>query len=88
MSSGSESPFDNSLESDDEDNVNLSRLFKKEAKVEADSQDNDDGRETLSDSPVKGKPPNKSVKVKKTPEKKRKKAGSSERGSCLSSVPL
>ncbi|XP_057800661.1 DNA-binding protein BIN4 [Salvia miltiorrhiza] len=74
LSSGSESPLDQSPVSDDEDNVNLSRLFKKDIK------NNDDGKATLSDSPVKGKSPNKGGKVKRTPPRKRKKDDDSERG--------
>lgn len=78
--------MDNSPESDEEDNVNLSRLFKKEAKLESDIKDSDDGRETLSDSPVKGKSPSKGVKIKKSPLKKRKKDDASERGGYLCNI--
>lgn len=88
MSSGSESPLDQSPISDEEDNINLSRLFKKEAKLVRDIKDHDDARVIESDNPFKGKSPNKGGKVKQTPERKRKrkKNDASERGGCLSSV--
>ncbi|KAH6813621.1 double-stranded DNA binding protein [Perilla frutescens var. frutescens] len=79
LSSGSESPLDRQ-ESDDEDNLNLSRLFKKEATLVLDIKDNDDGREIESNNPVKGKSPTKGAKAKQTPERKRKKKYASERG--------
>lgn len=81
LSSGSESPLDQSpVSDDDEDNINLSRLFKKEAKLVTDIKDHDDAREIESDNPFKGTSPNKGGKVKQTPERKRKKNDASERG--------
>ncbi|KAG6435027.1 hypothetical protein SASPL_106676 [Salvia splendens] len=75
LSSGSVSPLDRSPVSDDEDNVNLSRLFKKGA-----TQDSDDGKVTLSESPVKGKSPKNTNKAKQTTPKKRKQDDDSGRG--------
>ncbi|KAL8551185.1 hypothetical protein ACS0TY_000316 [Phlomoides rotata] len=77
LPSGSESPLDHSPESDGEDNLNLSKLFKKEAVLVSDVNDNDDGRETISNKTVKGKSPN---KVKRTPGRKRKNEDDNETG--------
>ncbi|XP_047976090.1 DNA-binding protein BIN4 [Salvia hispanica] len=80
LSSGPDSPLDRSPVSDDEDNVNLSRLFKKGATQVSDSKDSDDGKVTLSESPVKGKSPKKTNKAKQTTPKKRKQDDDSGRG--------
>ncbi|KAG8381635.1 hypothetical protein BUALT_Bualt06G0142100 [Buddleja alternifolia] len=72
LSSGSESPLDHSPVSDNEDDVNLSKLFKKEATQSSDINDNDDEREPVAKKAVKGKSPKKNEKVKQTPERKRK----------------
>lgn len=71
--------LDHSPESDDEDDVNLSKLFKKEAKQVSDNNDNDDGRESTVKKPVKGKSPRKNDKSKRTPERKSKNVDDSER---------
>lgn len=78
--------MDKSLESDEGDNVNLSRLFKKEATLVSDIKDHNDAKESESDNHVYGKSPNKGSKVKRTPERKRKKNDAGERGGYLSSV--
>lgn len=78
--------MDQSPVSDEEDNVNLSRLFKKEATLVSDVKDNDDGKVTISNSPVKGKSPKNCGKVKQSPKRKRKKDNDSETGGYLSSV--
>ncbi|CAA0813091.1 DNA-binding protein BIN4 [Striga hermonthica] len=72
LSSESELPSDHSPPSDDEDSINLSKLFKKGAKWASDIKDDDDGRESNDTKPGKGKSPKKNDKVKRTPEKKRK----------------
>lgn len=74
--------MDHSPVSDGEDNINLSRLFKKEATLVSDINGSDDGRETIFNKPVKGKSPNKNDKVKRTPERKRKNEDDIERGGC------
>ncbi|KAI3457902.1 hypothetical protein Pfo_014565 [Paulownia fortunei] len=79
LSSGSESPLDHSPVSDDEDDINLSKLFKKEATQVSDINDNDDGRESLVNRPVKGESPKKNDKVKRMPQRKRKNEDDSER---------
>ncbi|KAL6533413.1 hypothetical protein OROMI_027525 [Orobanche minor] len=71
LSSESESPPDHIPVSDDEDDTNLSKLFKKRATEVFDINDND-GRVSLANKPVKGKSPKKKYKVKWTPQKKRK----------------
>lgn len=76
--------MDHSPGSDGEDNVKLTKLFKKEAIQVPDVNDNDDGRKTISNKTVKGKSPN---KVKQTPERKMKNEDGSERGVC-SSYPI
>ncbi|GFP94309.1 pathogenesis-related protein 5 [Phtheirospermum japonicum] len=74
LSSESELPSDHSPLSDDEDDINLSKLFKKEAKQVSDIDDKDDVRESEAiKKPVKGKSPKKNDKVKRTPEKKKRK---------------
>ncbi|KAL6508238.1 hypothetical protein OROHE_021780 [Orobanche hederae] len=79
LSSESESPPDHIPVSDDEDDTNLSKLFKKRATEVFDINDNDDGRVSLANKPVKGKSPKKKDKVKWTPQKKRKNEDDSER---------
>ncbi|KAK6155444.1 hypothetical protein DH2020_009692 [Rehmannia glutinosa] len=77
--SSEESLLDHSPVSDDEDGLNLSKLFKKEATQVSDINDNDDGREIVVNKPVKGKSPKKNDKVKLTPGRKRKNGDDSER---------
>ncbi|KAL2226854.1 UNVERIFIED_CONTAM: DNA-binding protein BIN4 [Sesamum indicum] len=89
LSSGSESPLDGSPAiSDDEDDINLSKLFKKEAKQDSDINDKDYMTEAVVNKPVKGKSPKKNGKgkspkkndkVKPTPERKRQSKDESER---------
>ncbi|KAK4433218.1 DNA-binding protein BIN4 [Sesamum alatum] len=80
LSSGSESPLDVSPAiSDDEDDINLSKLFKKEAKQVSDTNGKDDMTEAVVNKPVKGKSPKKNDKVKRTPERKRQNEDESER---------
>lgn len=72
LSSGSESPLDRSPLSDDEDGINLSKLFKrKETKDIEINADDDSGKGTLGSKLAKGKSPKKNEKVKKMPGRKR-----------------
>ncbi|XP_073297811.1 uncharacterized protein [Primulina huaijiensis] len=74
LSSGSVTPSEHSVSSDEEDDsINLSKLFKKQASRISDIDDNGDGRESTFSKPVKGKSPEKTKNVKQTPERKRKK---------------
>ncbi|XP_073145693.1 uncharacterized protein [Henckelia pumila] len=70
LSSGSPTPSEHNLSSDEDDAVNLSNLFKKQASRISDIDD--DGREPTVSKPVKGKSPRKTKNVKQTPERKRK----------------
>lgn len=71
--------MDDSPVSDDEDDVNLSKLFKKAAKQVSHINDKDDMTDTVVNKPVKGKSPKKNDKVKRTPERKRKNEDDNER---------
>ncbi|KAL0400499.1 UNVERIFIED_CONTAM: DNA-binding protein BIN4 [Sesamum latifolium] len=89
LSSGSESALDGSPAiSDDEDGINLSKLFKKEAKQASDINDKDCMTEAVVNKPVKGKSPKKNDKgkspkkndkVKPTQQRKRQNKDESER---------
>ncbi|KAL3653770.1 hypothetical protein CASFOL_003451 [Castilleja foliolosa] len=74
LSSESELPSDHCPVSDDEDDINLSKLFKKGAKQDSDIDGEEDVRESEANKkPVKGKSPKKNGEVKRTPEKKKRK---------------
>ncbi|KAL2542393.1 DNA-binding protein BIN4 [Abeliophyllum distichum] len=70
LSSGSESPLSDSPRRDEEDEINLCKLFKKEDRLVPQIKDNDE--ESLVSEPVKGKSPNDNEKTKLTPGRKRK----------------
>ncbi|KAL9162975.1 hypothetical protein ABFS82_06G012400 [Erythranthe guttata] len=79
LSSGSDTPLDYSPVSDDEDGINLSKLFKKEETQASSINDNDDGKVSVVEKSVEDKSSRKSDKVKRTPEKKRKNVDDSMR---------
>ncbi|KAL2558880.1 DNA-binding protein BIN4 [Forsythia ovata] len=70
LSSGSESPLSDSPQRDEEDGINLCKLFKKEDRLVPQIKDNDE--ESLVSEPVKGKSPKDNEKTKLTPGRKRK----------------
>ncbi|KAL3837995.1 hypothetical protein ACJIZ3_022586 [Penstemon smallii] len=72
LSSGSESPVNHSPVSDDEDGINLSKLFKKEVSQAPDVKDKDGGRASVVDKTRKGKSLEENEKVKLTSGRKRK----------------
>lgn len=76
MSSGSESPLSDSPQRNEEDEIVLSKLFKKEDGLVPQIKDNDE--EYLISEPVKGKSPNKNEKTKLTPGKKRRRKDDTE----------
>lgn len=75
LSSESESPVDKKSLSDDEDSVNLSKLFQKDK--EAKSSQDGDGSQLPKMSEVNS--PIKNEKVDRTPTRKRKKENQSEK---------
>ncbi|KAL0299784.1 UNVERIFIED_CONTAM: DNA-binding protein BIN4 [Sesamum radiatum] len=80
LSSGSESPLDGSPAiSDDDDAINLSKLFKKEAKQASDTNHKDYMTVAVVNKPVEGKSPKENDKVKPKPERKRQNEDESER---------
>ncbi|XP_051138132.1 DNA-binding protein BIN4 [Andrographis paniculata] len=80
LSSGSESPPDCSPGSDDEDGLNLSKLFNKGATKISDSNDANNGRGHTESKSDKGKSPKKNEKGKQTPVRKRKNEEESKEG--------
>lgn len=76
LSSGSESPLSDSPQRNEEDEIILSKLFKKEAGQVPQIKDNDE--EYQISEPVKVKSPNKNEKTKLTPGKKRRRKDDTE----------
>ncbi|XP_009630389.1 uncharacterized protein LOC107779586 isoform X2 [Nicotiana tabacum] len=79
LSSGSESPLDNSRLSDDEDSVNLSKLFQKDKASLSEAKSSQDGEECQLNKMSEVNSPIKNAKVDHTPTRKRKKENQSEK---------
>lgn len=79
LSSGSESPSDKKHLSDDEDSINLSKLFQKDKTSLSESKSSQDGHESPLRKTSEVNSPIKNEKVDRTPTRKRKKENQSEK---------
>ncbi|KAK4351054.1 hypothetical protein RND71_030367 [Anisodus tanguticus] len=79
LSSGSESPFDKDHLSDDEDSINLSKLFQKDKTSLSEAKTRQDGDESQLSKMSEVNSPVKKEKVDRTPTRKRKKENQSEK---------
>ncbi|KAK4362824.1 hypothetical protein RND71_018065 [Anisodus tanguticus] len=79
LSSGSESPLDKHHLSDDEDSVNLSKLFQKDKTSLSEAKSSQDGDESQPTKMSEVNSPIKNEKAARTPTRKRKKENQSEK---------
>ncbi|KAJ8536982.1 hypothetical protein K7X08_035383 [Anisodus acutangulus] len=79
LSSGSETPFDKDHLSDDEDSINLSKLFQKDKTSLSEAKTRQDGDESQLAKMSEVNSPVKKEKVDRTPTRKRKKENQSEK---------
>lgn len=79
LSSGSESPLSNNHLSDDEDSVNLSKLFQKDKISLSEAKSSQDGHGSQLPNMSEINSPIKNEKVDRTPTRKRKKENQSEK---------
>ncbi|XP_070027187.1 DNA-binding protein BIN4 isoform X2 [Nicotiana sylvestris] len=79
LSSGSESPLDKSPLSDDEDSINLSKLFQKDKTSLSEAKSSQDGQECQLNKMSEVNSPIKNEKVDHKPTRKRKKENQSEK---------
>lgn len=79
LSSGSESPVNNNHLSDDEDSINLSKLFQKDKTSLSEDKSSQDGHGSQLPKTSEVNSPIKNEKVDRTPTRKRKKENQSEK---------